>query len=159
MEAEFVGHPANRGRQRPYGWGWALQLVHEVQSWDDADASVWAVNLAPLARALTQNFVEWLPKATYPVRYGVHQNSAFGLSRALPYARARDSVLVEALTSKARQWFERSAKAGNADAAASLASLKRRETHGDEIVYWTSKYQGEDMVSGQFACERLSDRL
>jgi hypothetical protein len=32
--------------------------------------------------------------------------SAFGLSRALPYARARDSVLREALTSKARQWFE-----------------------------------------------------
>lgn len=55
---------------------------------------------------------------------------------------------------KARQWFERSAKAGNADAAASLASLKRRETHGDEIVYWTSKYQGEDMVSGQFDCKR-----
>lgn len=53
---------------------------------------------------------------------------------------------------KARQWFERSAAKGNADAAASLASLKRRETHGGEIVYWTSKYQGEDMVSGKFAC-------
>lgn len=55
---------------------------------------------------------------------------------------------------KARQWFERSAAAGNADAAASLASLKRRETHGDEIVYWTTRYQGEDMVSGQFDCKR-----
>lgn len=55
---------------------------------------------------------------------------------------------------KARAWFERSAKAGNADAAASLASLKRRETHGDEIVYWTSKYQGEDLVSGQYDCKR-----
>lgn len=55
---------------------------------------------------------------------------------------------------QARQWFERSAKAGNADAAASLASLKRRETHGDEIVYWTSRYQGEDMVSGQYDCQR-----
>ena len=55
---------------------------------------------------------------------------------------------------KARQWFERSAKAGNADAAASLASLKRRETHGDEIVYWTTRYQGEDMVSGRYDCKR-----
>jgi TPR repeat protein len=55
---------------------------------------------------------------------------------------------------KARMWFERSAKAGNADAAASLASLKRRETHGDEIVYWTTKYQGEDMISGQYECKR-----
>jgi hypothetical protein len=106
VEAEFIGHPSNRGRQRPYGWGWALQLIHDVQSWDDADARVWSGSFAPLARALAQNFVEWLPKATYPVRYGVHQNSAFGFSRALPYARARDSVLGEALTSKARQWFE-----------------------------------------------------
>lgn len=55
---------------------------------------------------------------------------------------------------KARQWFERSAQAGNQDAAASLASLKRRETHGDEIVYWTTSYQGQDMVSGQFDCKR-----
>jgi hypothetical protein len=54
---------------------------------------------------------------------------------------------------KARQWFERSAAAGNRDAAASLASLKRRETHGNEIVYWTSTYQGEDLVSGKFDCK------
>jgi TPR repeat protein len=55
---------------------------------------------------------------------------------------------------KARQWFEKSAAAGNADAAASLASLKRRETHGGEIAYWTTTYQGEDLVSGQYACQR-----
>jgi hypothetical protein len=39
-------------------------------------------------------------KASYQVRYVVHQNSAFGLPRALPHARARDSVLCEAVTSK-----------------------------------------------------------
>lgn len=54
---------------------------------------------------------------------------------------------------KARQWLGRSAAAGNADAAASLASLKRRADHGDEIVYWTTAYQGQDMVSGQFECK------
>lgn len=55
---------------------------------------------------------------------------------------------------RARQWLERSAAAGNADAAADLVSLKRRETHGDEIAYWTTRYQGEDMVGGQFDCKR-----
>lgn len=110
-EAEFIGDPSNRGRQRPYGWGWALQLVHDVQSWDDADAIVWAANLQPLAETLTRNFLEWLPKATYPVRYGVHPNSAFGFSRTLPYARllaaAGDERLLNALTDKAQQWFGR----------------------------------------------------
>lgn len=55
---------------------------------------------------------------------------------------------------KARGWFERAAAAGNADAAASLASLRRRETHGADITYWTATYQGEDLVSGQYACQR-----
>jgi hypothetical protein len=104
-EAAFISDPGNRGRERPYGWGWALQLIHDVQSWDDADARVWASHLQPLARALVRNFLEWLPNATYPVRYGVQPNSAFGLSRSLPYARAYDARLLDALTSKARQWF------------------------------------------------------
>lgn len=45
----------------------------------------------------------------------------------------------------AKQWFARSAAAGNQDAAASLASLKQRETRGQEITYWTTTYQGEDL--------------
>ena len=43
--------------------------------------------MEPLAAALTENFLGWLPKATYPVRSGLHGNSSFGLSLALPYAR------------------------------------------------------------------------
>lgn len=54
---------------------------------------------------------------------------------------------------KAAEWFQKSAAAGNADAAASLASLKRRETHGNEVIYWTTTYQGEDLVSGKFDCK------
>ena len=79
---------AERGRgQRPYGWGWALTLAHELATWDDPDARRWAAAMEPLAAVLTENFLGWLPKATYPVRVGLHANSSFGLSRALPYAR------------------------------------------------------------------------
>jgi hypothetical protein len=109
-EARFMGDASNRGRERPYGWGWALQLVHDVETWaDDVDARRWSANLRPLAETLTSNFLEWLPIATYPVRYGIHANSAFGLSRTLPHARvlARggESALLEALTKKAMGWF------------------------------------------------------
>src|SRR5207249_5002244 len=38
-------------------------------------------------------FRQWLPKATYPSRLGIHGNSAFGLARALPFARASDPAL------------------------------------------------------------------
>jgi len=65
--------------------------------------------MAPLADAITGCFLDWLPKATYPVRYGVHANSAFGLSRALGYAQLRasagDPELLEAIAGKALDWF------------------------------------------------------
>lgn len=54
---------------------------------------------------------------------------------------------------EAKMWSEKSAASGNADAVANLASLKRRETHANEIVYWTRLYDGADMVSGKFACK------
>ena len=50
------------------------------------EALRWLTAITPLADALTTGFLDWLPKATYPVRHGVHANSAFALSVALPFA-------------------------------------------------------------------------
>jgi len=94
---------------RHYGWGWALTLIHELATWPgDPDAARWAAAMRPLADTLTQNFLSWLPKATYPLRVGVHANSSFALSRALPYARllagAGQSDLAAAIGHAARRW-------------------------------------------------------
>jgi hypothetical protein len=108
-EARHLFDRANRNHQRPYGWGWALALVEEVSSWVDPAAAAWAANLVPLADAVTELFLDWLPKATYPVRYGMHSNSAFGVSRALPHARRRasegDRRLLDAIEGAALGWF------------------------------------------------------
>ena len=70
--------------------------------------------MEPLAAVLTDNFLRWLPKETYPVRSGLHANSSFGLSLALPYAR-RQAVpgqpataqpsLGAAIEAAARRWY------------------------------------------------------
>jgi hypothetical protein len=107
-ESEFIGS-RNGLWERPYGWGWALALAHEAQSFNDPDGRKWAAALQPLADTVTKCFLDWLPKATYPVRYGVHENSAFGMSRALDYAEARactgDRALLDAITAKAYAWY------------------------------------------------------
>lgn len=104
--AYFVGHP---GFKRPYGWGWALMLAHELSTWDDPDARRWAANTRPLADIIAELFVVWLPRATYPSREGAHANSAFGLARALPFARARahdgDHRLLDAIGEAAWRWY------------------------------------------------------
>jgi hypothetical protein len=107
-EARFVAGADGR-RERPYGWAWALALAHEIASLGDEHARRWLSATAPLADALTQGFLDWLPKASYPVRAGTHANSAFSLSVALPFAarqaQAGRPELEAAIEAKALGWF------------------------------------------------------
>jgi Protein of unknown function (DUF2891) len=108
IEAEFVTHGSGRS-ERPYGWAWALALLDELGQLGDADAARWLTAMQPLEAALTTGFLAWLPKATYPVRYGVHPNTAFAFSTLLPYARRRSAPLADAVTAKALEWFRQDA--------------------------------------------------
>jgi hypothetical protein len=78
--AYFTGRPSF---ERTYGWAWLLELAREVDE-------PWRSNLQPLVDVIVQRYLEFLPKQTYPIRTGVHANTAFGLSFALDYARAVD---------------------------------------------------------------------
>jgi len=95
--------------ERPYGWGWALTLFHELTLWEKEPAIRWLDALRPLADVITESFLTWLPKATYPIRVGMHSNSAFGLARSVPWARylARqgDDRLLTAITQAATRWY------------------------------------------------------
>src|SRR6185369_12018050 len=51
----------------------------------------------PLADALVERYKTFLPRQTYPIRTGVHPNTAFGLAFALDYARAVGDRAFEAL--------------------------------------------------------------
>jgi hypothetical protein len=117
-EAAFIADPDNRNRERPYGWGWALALAHELEALDDADGRRWRARFGPLVEALEANFLAWLPRATYPVRHGMHANSAFGLGLALPHAQARAAVgdghLRDAIVAAAHRWFDDDADAPGA---------------------------------------------
>lgn len=84
--AYFAG--ANRQSfERTYGWAWLLQLAAELHGFDDPDARRWSAHLAPLTEAIALRYLAFLPRQTYPIRTGVHANTAFGLAFALDYAR------------------------------------------------------------------------
>jgi Protein of unknown function (DUF2891) len=112
-EAQYFADSGQRTTERPYGWGWALALAAELLAATDSDAARWAANMRPLVELFVERFLGWLPAATYPVRNGLHGNTAFGLSLALPLANARaadgDERLLEAVTEAARRWYSRDA--------------------------------------------------
>jgi hypothetical protein len=108
LEAEtaYLRRPEGRAFERSYGWAWLLKLVQELACWSDVDAHRWSRDLAPLAYAFSERYVEWLADATYPIRHGVHTNTAFALAFALDYARDCDAeVLRGAAEAKARAWY------------------------------------------------------
>ena len=156
-EAAFFAQDRHRSVERPYGWGWALRLAHELDGWDDPDARRWAAAIRPLADLLAARYVEWLPKATYPVRIGVHQNSAFGLSLALPFARAGNADLEAAIEDAARRWFAADAdypgawEPSGADflsPALTEAELMRTVLEPAEFVDWLTGFLPE-LASGE----------
>ncbi len=88
VEADYFSQPNHKSFERTYGWAWLLKLAEEVHGWDDPDARAWSRHLQPLADVIVAAYIAFLPKQTYPIRTGVHPNTAFGLAFALDYARA-----------------------------------------------------------------------
>jgi hypothetical protein len=105
-EVAYLGQGNRRSFERTYGWAWLLKLAAELRSWDDPAAARWAAALQPLADDLVRQFQAFLPKQTYPIRTGVHPNTAFSLDLALDYARAAGDTGFEALLlERSRTWF------------------------------------------------------
>jgi hypothetical protein len=108
VQAELASfnRPNAQSFERPYGWAWLLKLAEELDGWDDAEGREWSRNLKPLAEAIAARYVAYFPKQTYPIRSGVHPNTAFGLAFALDYARSvRNRALVERIEERSRHYY------------------------------------------------------
>ncbi len=105
-EVAYLEQPNRQSFERTYGWAWLLKLSEELHSWEDRDGKVWATNLQPLADALVSRYLDFLPKQNYPIRTGVHPNTAFGLAFAFDYAVARNhEKLKELVGERSRKYF------------------------------------------------------
>src|SRR5204863_2118952 len=80
VEVAYLDQPNRQSFERTYGWAWLLKLAEELKSSPDADTNRWSDNLQPLAGALAARYMAFLPKQTYPIRTGVHPNTAFGIA-------------------------------------------------------------------------------
>ncbi len=71
---------------------------------------MWEKNLQPLTDVLVARYLAYFPKRSYPIRSGVHSNTAFGLAFAVDYARAAGNEnLLKLLTERGRSYFGKDA--------------------------------------------------
>ncbi len=150
VEAAYFEPKENRSFERMYGWAWALRLAAELHSWEDPDAKQWARNFEPLEQKLVALTRDYLPRLTYPVRTGVHPDTAFALAQILDYARTVENAELERLvTARAKQYY-----LGDRDYPTSyepsgedffspglnVADLMRRVLPRDEFSVWLDAY-------------------
>jgi len=157
-EAKYFGRPNAQSFERPYGWAWLLKLAEELHDWGDPDGKAWAKNVKPLADAIAGRYVAYFPKQTYPIRSGVHPNTAFGLMFAHDYARAvGHAALRERVEERARAYYLKDAaiparwEPDGADFfSPSLmeADLMRRVLPSAEFAAWFGKFL-PDLVKGE----------
>jgi hypothetical protein len=94
-EVDYFEQEGRASFERMYGWAWLLKLAEELVLWNDTGGRRWLENLNPLVDTIVRRYLNFLPRQTYPIRTGVHPNTAFALSFALDYAR---TISHEALT-------------------------------------------------------------
>src|SRR5580658_3145688 len=108
QEAAYLRAEGRASFERPYGLAWLLQLVAELQEWDDPLARELESDLRPLEEAALLRLNDWLPKLSYPVRIGEHAQTAFALGLMLDYARGDGNAkFSDLLAAKARQFYLR----------------------------------------------------
>ena len=123
--------------ERPYGLAWLLALHGELAGSADAELASHGATVEPLARLVAERFAEYLPKLSYPVRSGVHSQTAFALGLVLDWARARG---------------ERG--------LAALVETRTRELYGEDHGYAVHlEPSGEDFLSPSLGAADLVARV
>lgn len=102
-ELAYAMQPGRASFERPYGWAWFFKLTEAALSVNDMRSE--SAALRPLAECFAERLIDWLPRQRYPIRTGVHSNTAFALAFALDYARATSHDVLESATREAALRF------------------------------------------------------
>lgn len=149
-ETAYLKQKNRQSFERTYGWAWLLKLAEELSLSNDSEVKDWAKNLQPLVDALVSSYLNFLPKQTYPIRTGVHPNTAFGLAFALDYAKTTGhEQLASLIIERSRSYYGKDAnypgswEPGGEDffsPALMEADLMRRVMSPSEFRNWFRRF-------------------
>lgn len=105
-EAEYFGRHDNKSFERMYGWAWFLTLVAELHHFEDSHAKRWRAAVVPLEQQIVELTKGYLPRLSYPIRTGVHPDTAFALGQIYDYAKTvSDKELVDLIEKRAIEYY------------------------------------------------------
>ena len=168
-EAVYLSKKHELSFERTYGWAWYLKLVDEIKTSKVEEIKRLDSNLAPLTALISQRYIDFLPKLKYPIRTGIHPNSAFGMTFAFDYATAHgNSELETALRTAAKRLYgnDRDCPIAWEPSGADFLSpcfgelnLMRRILNKEEFLEWNHKFLPQlERKDFDLAVGEVSDR-
>ena len=168
-EVAYFSQKHERSYERTYGWAWYLKLADEIKRSKIEEIKNLDANLEPLANLISRNYIDFLPKLRYPIRTGIHPNSAFGMTFAFDYATAHgDSQLAEGITTAAKRLYGNdhdcpmSWEPSGSDFLSPCLeelNLMRRVLSKDEFMEWNHKFLPQlERKDFDLAVGEVSDR-
>lgn len=142
--------------EMPYGMAWLLQLMSELREMDGSPFAQWRDWLSPLETHAAAAFRRYLSKMPFPVRGGLHSQSAFSLGLAFDWARtAGDQELLELIQRRAFDFYLGDFDAplayepGSTDFLSPTlaeADLMRRLLEPAQFADWLGHFLGQDAL-------------
>jgi len=92
--------------EKPYGYAWLMKLYGEAKSWDDPEGKRMAAALEPLHKWINENYIAYLKSLNYPIRVGLHPNTALDMIFTLDYTnQTRDTGTAAVIHDTAMRLF------------------------------------------------------
>ena len=105
-ERDYADRADRIAFERPYGWAWLFKLAEELHTAPGPEAQAWSAGIRPLVELFCARLIDWLPRQRYPVRAGVHANTAFMLGFAADFAHATANIQVtQVVRDTARRFY------------------------------------------------------
>lgn len=152
-ETRYFDSKENRSFERMYGWAWLLQLATELHPFADPEAQRWRGALRPLEEKIVALTIDYLPRLSFPIRTGVHPDTAFALGLTLDYAKTvGNEALLTLVIQRARDYYLRDQSATAAfepsgedffSPTLNEADLMRRVLSPNEFTTWLAAYLPE----------------
>ena len=81
--------------EKPYGYAWLLKLYGEAKSWNDPEGRRMSAALEPFAKWIDDGYIAYLKSLNYPIRVGLHPNTALDMIFALDYTNETHDTATE----------------------------------------------------------------
>ena len=106
LEGELKFLKTKEGFENPYGYGWFFRLLQELDSFEHPKAKEWRAGLQPLAELFLERYEKSIERLNYPVRVGMHDNTAYAMMHLFDYAKSSGNAKLEQLVRRhARRFY------------------------------------------------------